>query len=120
MTTPYTLPEPYYKHGSGDIQSYGAAQVRNAFAAGAASRDADWEDAINQRDAAEARAQYLQTEVEALRADAGRYRWLRHEAGDIGDLYIGVDSASYPNRWALTSEEADAAISAAIAAEATK
>jgi len=41
MTTPYTLPEPFYRHGSGDIPSYGASQLKAAFASGAASKEFD-------------------------------------------------------------------------------
>ena len=67
----------------------------------------------------------MQAEIDALRTrlaevekDAARYRWLRHEVGDIGDLYVGIDSPAYPNRWALTGEEADVAIDAAMGAQA--
>ena len=50
--------------------------------------------------------------------DAERYRWLRRgpEASD-GELYIGVDSDKFKNRWALEACEADAAIDAAIQAK---
>lgn len=60
----------------------------------------------------DAAREVLPTQADAK--DAARYRWLRHEVDDIGDLYVGIDSPAYPNRWALTGEEADAAIDAAI------
>lgn len=59
-------------------------------------------------------------EIEQLRKDAERYRWLRHEVGDIGSLYVGIDSHAYPNRWALTGEEADSAIDDATTKEGQK
>jgi len=58
-------------------------------------------------------------EAAALKADAERYRWLRNctfdkFSGDIDDrLYVACDDALYSNKWALHSEELDAAIDAA-------
>jgi hypothetical protein len=69
------------------------------YAAGRASRDA---------------------EIEALRADAERYRWLRNQELDDPEIFIGIDSPSFPNRWALGHEDAakiDQAIDAARAAQ---
>lgn len=57
----------------------------------------------------------LLAERDALRADAERYRWLRDRSEDP-DIFIGVDSPSYPNRWALIGDMADKAIDAARAA----
>lgn len=60
-----------------------------------------------------------QAEAAALRADAERYRWLRNctfdkFSGDVDDrLYVACDDAVYSNKWALHSEELDAAIDAA-------
>ena len=59
----------------------------------------------------------LEAELAACKQDAERYRWLRHEEGDIGNLYIGIDSPAYKNQWALSGEKADAAIDAAMAAQ---
>lgn len=52
--------------------------------------------------------------------DAARYRHLRDGVmvdGEINEaLYVRVDQASYPNRWALVGQELDGAIDAAMAA----
>lgn len=61
----------------------------------------------------EARAA-LQSHVDAIEADAARYRWLRKaRLWTSGTLYIGVDSAVYRNKWALDGDEADVAIDTA-------
>lgn len=57
----------------------------------------------------------LLDEVEALRADAERYRWLRDrkrlvDGAEDGGLYVGIESADL---WGLAGEDADAAIDAA-------
>jgi len=52
--------------------------------------------------------------------DAARYRHLRDGVmvdGEINEsLYVRVDQASYPNRWALVGQDLDEAIDAAMAA----
>jgi len=73
-----------------------------------------WE--LKHRDA-EAENERLREEVERLKADAERYRWIRSRLrtsdSDSFGIYIGVDSERFLNRWALSEEEADAAIDAA-------
>lgn len=56
--------------------------------------------------------------------DAARYRWLREkfrtsELDEFG-LFIGVDSPKWGGRWALHTNESDAAIDAAMAAQGVK
>lgn len=86
MTTPYTLPEPFYRHGSGDIPSYGASQLKAAFASGAASKEFDIRGKLasslkcwHRLSADEANeliafAASRDAEIEALRADAAKWR----------------------------------------------
>ena len=60
-------------------------------------------------------------ELEALRKDAERYRWLRARPLDDDEIFISVDSDKFPNRWGLGGTDpggCDAAIDAAMAAEA--
>jgi len=88
MTTPYTLPEPFYRHGSGDIPSYGASQLKAAFASGAASKEFDIRGKLasslkcwHRLSADEANeliafAASRDAEIEALRADAAK--WCEH------------------------------------------
>ena len=99
------------------VDAWKADYYKAAFAAGAASRDADWEDAINQRDAAEARAQYLQTEIEALRADAALLDYLQTHGATVslvcGDPWAFM-VAGYAGR---ANPDLRKAIAAAIAAE---
>lgn len=56
-----------------------------------------------------------------VQEDAARYRWLRDGTvidGAINDeLYVHVDSSSYPGRWALAGAELDEAVDAALAAK---
>jgi hypothetical protein len=60
----------------------------------------------------------MRLEVEALRKDAERYQWLRSRPMSTDEeIYIGVDSSKYTTKWALSGEEADLAIDAAIKGE---
>lgn len=60
-------------------------------------------------------------ERDAMKLDAERYRYIRDtDNGEVGSLFIGVDSSQYPSRWALSEDEADKAIDAAIAAQGGK
>jgi len=120
--TPYTLPEPhitewskrgwannfYAKYPPHDaditISLFTTEMMDAAYQAGAASRDG---------------------EIEALRADALRYRWLRNhvifgypssEGSSNKDAYLVVTGYGCKKSKKLT----DQAIDAAIAAEATK
>ena len=67
-----------------------------------------------ERELAEARA-----EVERLRVDAERYRWLRDCTFDKGSneiderLYVACDDDLYRGKWALHGRDLDAAIDAA-------
>ncbi len=58
----------------------------------------------------------LRTENEALRRDAERYRWLRNDViqdGEINEeIHVAVESPSWPNCWALTGDDLDQAIDA--------
>lgn len=58
-------------------------------------------------------------EVERLRVKAERYDWLRDpkRCEALGkEPYVGIeDDDAHPNHWALTGEQADAAIDQAIA-----
>ena len=69
--------------------------------------------------AAAAELRRLHAEVEALMADAKRYRWLRNEVlqdGEINEeIHVAVDSESWPDKWALVGADLDKAIDAAIA-----
>lgn len=55
--------------------------------------------------------------VLTIAEEAARYRWLRDETlvdGEINDeIYVHVDSPDFPNVWALTGSDLDAAIDAA-------
>ena len=58
----------------------------------------------------------LREEVAGLREDAQRYRWLRSQELDDPEIWIAVDSAKIPGRWALGGDDprgCDAAIDAA-------
>lgn len=82
-----------------------------------------WADAsnISRQDCNEAawELRRLHAEVEALMADAKRYRWLRNEVlqdGEINEeIHVAVDSDSWPDKWALVGDDLDKAIDAAIA-----
>jgi hypothetical protein len=74
------------------------------------------EEEIDAHEITRSRLAAAQAEIETLRRDAERYRWLRDKARtgeDAGEIFIGVDSPRHPNRWALFESEADAAIDAA-------
>ena len=59
----------------------------------------------------------LRAEVEALRADAERYRWLRHGDNDEPCLHFSADcKAGTDTVWLLRDDKLDAAIDAARAA----
>lgn len=67
----------------------------------------------------------LHAEVEALRADAMRYRWLRNEAwggnNKQGPHLVEFKSGYVPSRFTdLAEEAADAAVDAAMTKEQTK
>lgn len=56
-------------------------------------------------------------EIERLRLDAARYRWLRSQTLDDPEIWIAVDSAKHPSRWGLGGDDpdgCDAAIDAAM------
>lgn len=56
-------------------------------------------------------------EIERLRLDAARYRWLRSQSLDDPEIWIAVDSAKHPSRWGLGGDDpdgCDAAIDAAM------
>lgn len=57
----------------------------------------------------------LAAEVEALRADAGRYRWLRHGDNDAEVMVFDNQTRASPeNVWLPRLDELDAAIDAAM------
>ena len=104
--TTYTLPEPEVSYVNGVDQwgyddydhAFSATQIIEAFVAGRASRD---------------------VEVEALRADAGRYRWIRPaltRGGAVEDSDELVTAFSHLKH-TPTESEFDRAIDAAIAAK---
>jgi len=60
----------------------------------------------------------LSESIESLARDAARYRWLRSQPLDDPEIWIAVDSAKVPSRWALGGDDpngCDAAIDAAMA-----
>lgn len=69
--------------------------------------------------ALESERQAHAAEVERLRVKAERYDWLRDpkRCEALGkEPYVGIeDDDAHPNHWALTGEQADAAIDQAIA-----
>ena len=57
--------------------------------------------------------------LDSYKADAQRYRWLRSHRDSDGnideDFHVHVDGSQFMNKWALTDNELDQAIDAAIA-----
>ena len=91
----YTLP-PHSARSPSGLVYYTADQMQQAFAAGAASRD---------------------SEIEALRADAARYRWLRDhvifgypssEGSSNKAAYLVVTGYGYRESKKLTDQAIDA------------
>lgn len=73
--------------------------------------------AMKERSRAIAVGDDLEQEVERLRLDAARYRWLRSQTLDDPEIWIAVDSAKHPSRWGLGGDDpdgCDAAIDAAM------
>lgn len=116
--TPYTLPEPHIdKH---DCEAgFTADQMHAAFAAGAASRDGEIAHLQQELQIECASNTVKDAEIDALRADALRYRWLRDhvifgypssEGSSNKDAYLVVTGYGYRERKNLTDQAVDAAM----------
>jgi hypothetical protein len=132
MTTPYTLPEPSCTYADHSYPAFTKAQMQAAFAAGAASRDDAFAQLEQDYTAKCAELELVHAardaEVEALRSDAARYRFIRNggayiepsEYAEDGiilkDMYMATDTGKYY----ADLRDFDMDLDAAIAAEATK
>lgn len=142
MTTPYTLPEPSCTYADHSYPAFTKTQMHAAYQAGAASRDAEVEalrasireygDAVERlsidREAILKDRVALSMELETLRAEALRYRFIRNggayiepsEYAEDGiilkDMYMATDTGKYY----ADLRDFDMDLDAAIAAEATK
>ena len=140
MTTPYTLPEPTPPNDAGETTSVTRWQVEtqhgwvgawdkkaitglleDAFAAGAASRDAEIAHLKQELQIECASNAIKDTDTAALRADALRYRWLRNhvifgypssEGSSNKAAYLVVTGYGYRERKNLTDQAVDAASAA--------
>ena len=121
----YTLPTSTYA-GLSDLQSgmillYTQYQMHEAFAAGAASRDAEIAHLKQELQIECASNAIKDTDTAALRADALRYRWLRNhvifgypssEGSSNKAAYLVVTGYGYRESKKLTDQAIDAASAA--------